>query len=153
VTALLALLLASAPLAPDGTPPMRAEPVICWWFDLGALTEREVVARRPPQLAAAQGWGIWSVYARGGVRLDVRNRLGWWVGSWTREPWVEDPPDTGAWRRLGIALEPWLHGEVMACAHAGSAYLWGSEHRAWGTPYTSAPFAALCASPGVEVCR
>lgn len=154
---MLTLLLVLA-TAPDGTATDKAvqSSAICWWFELGEF-------KRPlsPDWAYPQGYGWWGIYAKGEVTLDVRTRTGWWAGDWTTDVWAQSEPRvvslTGLrdekWRRHGMALESWLGGSVLACVHAGSAYVWGTQLKAWGTPNTAQPFAQVCASPFAGVCR
>lgn len=164
---ILALLLVAAPLqlAPDGTATARSmtQASICWWATLGKAHQP-----RPPAWNASDGWGWWSIYAKGEVTLDATDEFGWWGGTWPGEfadgVWVAPEPRvkslTGLrdepWRRHGLALRPWLSGNVLLCVRAGSAYVWGPSavpEMAAGLMRTNFIPARACVSSDVTECR
>jgi hypothetical protein len=156
--AVLALsLIALGEENPSGT--TAAPPVTehCSWLDLGPSEEPLSPARW-----YGQGYGYWTIYAKGRVSLDLRSESGWWLGQWVDdEVWVAPPPrvvsPTGLrdepWRRYGMALDSWVSGRVLACVRSGSAYTWGEQLTAWGSPYTALPVSRACEAPRVEDCE
>lgn len=159
---LTAMLLAALATAPDGTDTELAlsEHRLCWWVALGKPFEA-----LPPLSRAQQSTGWWSIYAKGDVELDATDALGWWGGAWEHDlGWVPPSPRvvslTGLrdepWRRHGLELRPWLHGDVLLCVRAGSAYVWGPQAtpgRVAGAPLTNFVPAFACVSSDPGACR
>lgn len=164
IASLVLSALAMAEPAPDGTNTARPLMVrsLCWWVVLGKIHQPQ-----PPAWNAAWGQGWWSIYAKGEVTLDATDAHGWWGGAWPGDDvdmWVPVQPRavslTGLrdepWRRHGIALRPWLSGDVLLCVHAGSAYVWGAQAvpaTAAGLPRTNIIPARACVSSNVTECR